>query len=184
MMQPQAASEDIFADAGGETAAGAAAAAAGSGPARLPELSQQQSSDFGAAMAEGYNPFAAMAEGYNPFAAMAEGYNPFAAASGATGALHLEVDVAGGQLDVVEDAVTAMPAGAADAAGAAGDSDVQQGAWSVDVQLLSGSMVSEALRSPSGWGGLCGCDVAALVEVVEHLEPGALDMLGPCLLGG
>lgn len=34
------------------------------------------------------------------------------------------------------------------------------------------------------WGDLAGIDGAALVEVVEHLDPTPLAHLGPCLLGG
>lgn len=34
------------------------------------------------------------------------------------------------------------------------------------------------------WGSLVGVDGAALVEVVEHLDPTPLHNLGPCLLGG
>ena len=34
------------------------------------------------------------------------------------------------------------------------------------------------------WGSLAGVDGAALVEVVEHLDPTPLRNLGPCLLGG
>ena len=34
------------------------------------------------------------------------------------------------------------------------------------------------------WGDLAGIDGAALVEVVEHLDPTPLHNLGPCLLGG
>lgn len=34
------------------------------------------------------------------------------------------------------------------------------------------------------WGELQGSDAAAMVEVVEHLDPGALLAAGPALLGG
>lgn len=34
------------------------------------------------------------------------------------------------------------------------------------------------------WGHLAGIDGAALVEVVEHLDPTPLHNLAPCLLGG
>ena len=34
------------------------------------------------------------------------------------------------------------------------------------------------------WGAMRGIDAAALVEVVEHLDPSPLRRLGPALLGG
>ena len=41
-----------------------------------------------------------------------------------------------------------------------------------------------ACRDAEYWGSLAGVDGAALVEVVEHLDPTPLHNLGPCLLGG
>jgi hypothetical protein len=168
----------------GAPTATAAAAGAGAAYAPLPQLSQQQSSEYpgpgGAPAPQG------------PFAAEA--------------ALPVDVDVTAGPLELVEAAVGhlaaqqqqqgaagALPpeaAASAAAAAAAGlgasrsGSSAAQGAWSVGVALLRGSAFSRALCEPGAWGELAGCDVAALVEVVEHLEPGPLALLGPSLLGG
>ena len=44
--------------------------------------------------------------------------------------------------------------------------------------------MSFALLDAEFWGSLAGIDAAALVEVVEHLDPTPLHNLGPALLGG
>ncbi|GAX84231.1 hypothetical protein CEUSTIGMA_g11654.t1 [Chlamydomonas eustigma] len=52
------------------------------------------------------------------------------------------------------------------------------------VKLFLGSAFTQALQEPAAWGDLHGCDVATMVEVIEHLDPPLLEMVAPCLLGG
>ncbi|GFR40511.1 hypothetical protein Agub_g1080, partial [Astrephomene gubernaculifera] len=66
----------------------------------------------------------------------------------------------------------------------------------VEVSLYCGSAMSPHLaHSGEGagggggaggdpWVGLRGCDAATLTEVVEHLDPEPLGLVGPCVLGG
>ncbi|KXZ56918.1 hypothetical protein GPECTOR_1g828 [Gonium pectorale] len=62
----------------------------------------------------------------------------------------------------------------------------------VEVSLYCGSAMSPTLAAaPEGagsavdpWVGLRGCDAATLIEVVEHLDPEPLALVGPCVLGG
>ncbi|KAL3161025.1 hypothetical protein ABBQ38_009409 [Trebouxia sp. C0009 RCD-2024] len=51
-------------------------------------------------------------------------------------------------------------------------------------QLYHGDIATANAMKPEFWGSLAGVDGAALVEVVEHLDPTPLHNLGPCLLGG
>ncbi|KAL3162894.1 hypothetical protein ABBQ32_009341 [Trebouxia sp. C0010 RCD-2024] len=51
-------------------------------------------------------------------------------------------------------------------------------------QLYHGDIATSNAMKPEFWGSLAGVDGAALVEVVEHLDPTPLHNLGPCLLGG
>ncbi|KAG2487927.1 hypothetical protein HYH03_013507 [Edaphochlamys debaryana] len=55
----------------------------------------------------------------------------------------------------------------------------------VEVSLYRGSALTRRPEGGGGapWLGLRGCDAAALVEVVEHLDPGPLSLFGPCVLG-
>ena len=45
----------------------------------------------------------------------------------------------------------------------------------VDAALYLGSALSPELCRPEAWGGLRGCSIATLVEVVEHLYPPLLE---------
>ncbi|GIL99785.1 hypothetical protein Vretimale_4904, partial [Volvox reticuliferus] len=69
----------------------------------------------------------------------------------------------------------------------------------VEVVLYRGSAMSPAIAREVGkpgvatrdtaggtdpWVGLRGCDAVAMVEVVEHLDPVPLQLVGPCVLGG
>lgn len=56
--------------------------------------------------------------------------------------------------------------------------------WSTSVTFLHGSFAQPALTTPSAWGALHRPDLATLVEVVEHLDPEPLALLGPVLLDG
>ncbi|KAL0050416.1 hypothetical protein WJX82_010839 [Trebouxia sp. C0006] len=51
-------------------------------------------------------------------------------------------------------------------------------------QLFHGDIATASATKPEFWGDLASIDGAALVEVVEHLDPTPLHNLGPCLLGG
>ncbi|DBA85021.1 TPA: hypothetical protein ACH3X2_005754 [Trebouxia sp. C0005] len=51
-------------------------------------------------------------------------------------------------------------------------------------RLFHGDIATANATKPEFWGYLAGIDGAALVEVVEHLDPTPLHNLGPCLLGG
>ena len=51
-------------------------------------------------------------------------------------------------------------------------------------QQHNGCSIILLLLAAEYWGSLAGIDGAALVEVVEHLDPTPLHNLGPCLLGG
>lgn len=51
-------------------------------------------------------------------------------------------------------------------------------------QLYHGDIATASAADSGYWGGLAGIEAAALVEVVEHLDPTPLQSLGPSLLGG
>jgi hypothetical protein len=165
--QEQLREVDMFAAGGEEEAEGGAAA---------PQLSQQQSSDLAAA-----GPFAARA----PPPGGAAWPEDVDVTSGPLGAVSEAVGHLAQRRQQLQQQQGAPPAEAAAAAPAGrGGGGGWAEAWPVEVRLLGGGAFSEVLRQPQGWGGLAGCDVAALVEVVEHLDPGPLALLGPCLLGG
>jgi hypothetical protein len=55
---------------------------------------------------------------------------------------------------------------------------------SLSVSLIQADVTSPQYTLPQGWGSLAGCDLVSCVEVLEHLWPESLALLGPCLLGG
>jgi len=66
----------------------------------------------------------------------------------------------------------------------------EDNSWSVELELLQGDLTNPALASPDAgfWQAHSlnpGCvDMAACIEVLEHLEPRAVDALGVAVLGG
>lgn len=56
--------------------------------------------------------------------------------------------------------------------------------WRVGVSLLHGDIAGMPCTLPEAWGALHGCELAALIEVVEHLPPEGVALLPACLLGG
>jgi len=57
--------------------------------------------------------------------------------------------------------------------------------WRAQLELVQGSLVAPALVGSAGWGQLRGrCDLACMVEVIEHLQPNDVALVAPVLLGG
>ena len=56
--------------------------------------------------------------------------------------------------------------------------------WSPSVTLIQADVTLPQYTLPQGWGSLAGCDLVACIEVLEHLHPESLALLGPTLLGG
>ncbi|KAF8064611.1 HEN1 [Scenedesmus sp. PABB004] len=61
-------------------------------------------------------------------------------------------------------------------------------AWACTLELLQGDAAAAALAAPGPWAarGLAppGCDLAACLEVLEHLDPADVPRLGDAVLGG
>eukprot|EP00879_Flechtneria_rotunda_P011503 GHRR01012016.1.p1 GENE.GHRR01012016.1~~GHRR01012016.1.p1 ORF type:complete len:455 (+),score=175.47 GHRR01012016.1:674-2038(+) len=60
-------------------------------------------------------------------------------------------------------------------------------AWRAEVQLIQGDITHPGLISPAPWRQLGlnpGCDLAACVEILEHLEIQQVDAFGHSILGG
>lgn len=76
-----------------------------------------------------------------------------------------------------------VPDSAAAAAAAAAGSGYT---WTAQLELLQADITNPGLISPEPWTALGlnpGCDLAACIEVLEHLEPQAVQALGHSVLG-
>jgi hypothetical protein len=59
--------------------------------------------------------------------------------------------------------------------------------WTAQLELLQADVTNPGLSNPKPWhayGLNPGCDLAACIEVIEHLEPQAAQALGHSVLGG
>jgi hypothetical protein len=70
---------------------------------------------------------------------------------------------------------------------AEGGSSSSSCTWTAQLELLQAIVTNPGLASSEPWHALGlnpACDLAACIEVLEHLEPQAVEALGHCVLGG